>query len=118
MPRFAATLLAGLLMLSSTMSPGLAQEAATPAAGATSDLAMMTLTPSDLAALGQADYGLANQSSLRDAKTDALVQADGDVVAERTRRREGVRGRAGRRARRGGCGTAPRQGRGDGGAGL
>lgn len=80
MPRFAASLLAGLMMISGIVSSGLAQETATPAAGATFDLAMMTLAPSDLLALGEADYGLANQSSLRDAETDALVQADGDIV--------------------------------------
>jgi hypothetical protein len=44
------------------------------------DLAAMTLTPSDLASHGLPGFGLANQSSMRDAETDALVQADGDTL--------------------------------------
>ena len=44
------------------------------------DLAALTLRPSDLAALGLHGFGLANQSSLRDAETDALLQAGGDPV--------------------------------------
>ena len=44
------------------------------------DLAVMTLTPSDIASLGLPRFGLANQSSQRDAESDALVQADGDEL--------------------------------------
>jgi hypothetical protein len=44
------------------------------------DLAALTIRPSDLAALGLHGFGLANQSSLRDALNDALVQAREDEV--------------------------------------
>lgn len=41
------------------------------------DLAAMTLTPSDLEGLGMPGFGLANQSSLRDAAAEATLQAGG-----------------------------------------
>ncbi len=44
------------------------------------DLAALTLRPSDLEAVGLRGFGLANQSSLRDAETDALLQAGGDPI--------------------------------------
>lgn len=58
-----------------------AAQEATPAPARGLDLAAMTLTPSEVAALGLPNFGLANQSSLRDAESDALVQADGDAFA-------------------------------------
>lgn len=44
------------------------------------DLAALTLRPQDLDALGLGGFGLANQSSLRDAQADALLQAGGDSL--------------------------------------
>lgn len=42
------------------------------------DLAALTLRPSDLEAVGLSGFGMANQSALRDAETDAFLQAGGD----------------------------------------
>ena len=81
MPRFAHQLVT-LLVLASLLAPATVAAQATPTARTpTLDLAAMTLSPNDLAALGITGYGRANASSLRDAETDALVQADGDAIA-------------------------------------
>ncbi len=66
-------------------APALAQEATFAPATPGFDLAAMTLTPSEIASLGLPGFGLANQSSLRNAETDALVQADGDTLQAATR---------------------------------
>lgn len=65
--------------------PALAQEVTFAPATPGFDLAAMTLTPSDLDSLGLPGFGLANQSSLRNAQTDALVQADDDPLQAATR---------------------------------
>ena len=65
--------------------PALAQEATFAPATPGFDLAAMTLTPSEVAALGLSGFGLANLSSLRNAETDALVQADGDALQAASR---------------------------------
>ncbi len=44
------------------------------------DLAALTLRPRDLETLGLSGFGLANQSSLRDAEADAILQAGGDSL--------------------------------------
>ena len=54
--------------------------AASPAPETLIDLAALTLRPSDLASLGLPGFGLANESSLRDAATDAIIQAGGDAI--------------------------------------
>jgi hypothetical protein len=58
----------------------LATPVGTPAPAPQLDLAAVTLRPSDLASIGLTGFGLANESSLRDAATDAIVQADGDAM--------------------------------------
>lgn len=62
------------------VAPASARDAsrAAPSRDALLDLAAMILSPTDLDALGLRDFGLANLSSLRDAETDAFLQADGD----------------------------------------
>jgi hypothetical protein len=80
MYRLVMLILAATVALGAVLSPVAAQEAATPAADERLDLAAITLTPSELAGLDLPGYGLANQSSLRDAESDALVQADGDPL--------------------------------------
>ena len=66
-----------------------AQQAATPVANDLTapqlDLAALTIRPSDMQAIGVTGFGLANWSSLRDAPTDAALQAPGDE-AEMARR--------------------------------
>jgi hypothetical protein len=70
------------LLLCATLlgAPAHAQEATFAPATPGFDLAAMTLTPSELAALGLPGFGLANLSSLRNAETDAIVQSDGDAL--------------------------------------
>ncbi len=74
-----------LLCVSFMGAPALAQEATFAPATSGYDLAAMTLTPSELASLDLPGFGMANQSSLRDAETDALVQADGDALQAASR---------------------------------
>jgi hypothetical protein len=70
-----------LLLCANLMGvPAFAQEATFAPATPGFDLAAMTLTPSEVASLDLPGFGLANQSSLRNAETDALVQADGDAL--------------------------------------
>ena len=68
------------LVAGALTSSFVAQESTAQTAASGLDLAIMTLTPSDIASLGLPRFGLANQSSLRDAESDALVQADGDAL--------------------------------------
>ena len=58
----------------------LAPPAATPTPDVQVDLAALTLRPSDLARLDVPGFGLANESSLRDAATDAIIQSGGDAI--------------------------------------
>jgi hypothetical protein len=74
-----------LLCVNAMGVPALAQEVTFAPATSGYDLAAMTLTPSELDSLGLSGFGLANQSSLRDAATDALVQADGDALQAASR---------------------------------
>lgn len=74
-----------LLCVNFLGAPALAQEATFAPAAPGFDLAAMTLTPSDLDALGLPGFGLANLSSLRNGETDALVQADGDALQAASR---------------------------------
>lgn len=78
MRRFLVGLLAAVILAAPDAALANGQPAAPPERPL--DLAAMTLTPSDLDALGLPGFGLANQSSMRDAETDAVVQADGNAL--------------------------------------
>ncbi len=81
MRRILHSLLAAASILAIAIPAAAGGQATDPPPARPFDMASVTLTPSDLEDLGLPGYGLANQSSLRTAETDALTQADGDSVA-------------------------------------
>lgn len=81
MRRILHSLLVATSILAVALPAAAGGQATDPPPSRPFDIASVTLTPSELDALGLPGFGLANHSSIRDAETDALVQADGDAAA-------------------------------------
>jgi hypothetical protein len=71
-----------LSLLAVLPAPLLARQDATPIAPAAAteslNLGSLTLRPADLAEVGLTNFGMANESSLRDAEADAILSSAGD----------------------------------------